>query len=436
MSEILDISGLPSMSDVGFTAGRDSFRDFCRSIFNAPEPRFLKNESGQLVVFRNADLLAFGAAPEIGNVPIGKLYPNRYKEAAVPDEKLPGWEIGEVIGKQVFTYNPPLHGPARRILTSWLSPKQVSLMEHAARKIVRQIIDDAANGGEIDFVPAVAERLVIEFWSDLLHLTQAEAQAIGQCARDMTRLFHVNRTPEDFRILDQAFSRYSQILSDAAERGLANGDPMMADIAEKLKGLDLEDDPYEVGIVPKTVGAVLAGNLVDGVHTAALAAANTFFTLLNHPEALETVRLSPAMVGRAIAEALRLEPPVLFLSRYVLKDFHYQGIIIPMGNVITMLWAAGNHDPSVFPQPGTFDINRPQAGLTTFGGGIHICPGRYVGVMLVRVLIEEFESQGVRCSPGETAPEWYPAHKMGQLKVLPVKLDRSAGAESRDHDGR
>ncbi|MBN9063710.1 MAG: hypothetical protein BGP06_04630 [Rhizobiales bacterium 65-9] len=167
---------------------------------------------------------------------------------------------------------------------------------------------------------------------------------------------------------------------------------------------------------------------MDGVHTAALAAANTFFTLIGHPEALEVVRLSPQLVGRAIAEALRLEPPVLFLSRYVLKDFHYQGVIVPAGNIIAMLWAAGNHDPSVFPKPETFDMNRPQAGLTTFGGGIHICPGRYVGVMLVWVLIEEFESHGVRCSLGERAAQWYPAHKMGQLKVLPVRLDRSAGA--------
>ncbi|MBN9063711.1 MAG: hypothetical protein J0H41_14845 [Rhizobiales bacterium] len=59
----------------------------------------------------------------------------------------------------------------------------------------------------------------------------------------MTRLFHVNRSPEDFRILDEAFSRYSQILSDAAERGLANGDQIMTEIAEKLKGLDFADDP-------------------------------------------------------------------------------------------------------------------------------------------------------------------------------------------------
>lgn len=421
MAEILDIAALPSLEDVGFTAGRDSFRDFCKRIFRGPEPRFLKNEHDQLVVFRNADLRAFGAAPEVGNVPIGKLYPNRYKEAR---EKLPGWEIGEVIGKQVFTYNPPLHGPARRILTSWLSPKQVALMETTARSVARKIIAEIGDDREIDFVEQVAERLIIGFWGKLLKLTERETADIGRYAHDMTRLFIVNRTPEDYHVLDNAFLHYSQILSDVAERGLAAGDPDLMAIADKLKELNFEDDPYEVGIVPKSVGAVLAGNLVDGVHTAALAAANTFHALIRDEAALAAIRQSPELLPKAISEALRLDPPVLFLSRYMLKDFHYDGLVVPAGNIVTMLWAAGNHDPAAFQNPETFDLTRSQVGLTTFGGGIHICPGRYVGVMLVRVLVEEFEAGGVICAPGSSPAAWYPSHKMGQLKVMPVKLTR------------
>lgn len=422
MADVLDIAGLPSLSDVGFTAGRDGLREFCRRIFNSAEPRFLKNEHGQLVVFRNADLLAFGAAPEIGNVPIAKLFPSRYERTEDPQEKPPGWEIGEVIGKQVFTFNPPLHGPARRILTSWLSPKGVSLMEGLARNIVNRIIREKAGGEEIDFVTEVAERLIIDFWSELLHLTESESQRLGQNARNMTRLFYVNRTPEDLRVLDLSFSRYAQVLADAAERGLAEGDPTMLEIAEKLKGLDLPDDPFETGVVPKSVGDFLAGNLIDGVHTAALAAANTFHALVKTPRAMETVRQTPQLIPKAIAEAMRLEPPVLFLPRYSLRDFHYGDVIIPAGNMISMMWAAGNHDPAAFPDPESFDINRPQAGLTTFGGGIHICPGRYAGVMLVRALIEEFEANGVRCEAAEHPSSWYPSHKLGQLKVFPVRL--------------
>jgi cytochrome P450 len=426
MPEVLDIASLPSLSDVGFTAGRDGLREFCRRIFSAPGPRFLKNENNQLVVFRNADLRAFGAAPEIGNVPIGTLFPSRYTKTDDPQEKLPGWEIGEVIGKQVFTYNPPLHGPARRILTNWLSPKAVNLMEVQARKIVHQIIEEYADGEEIDFVKEVAERLIIDFWTVLLHLTESESQNLAEHARNMTGLFYVNRTEDDLRALDVAFSGYAQILANAAERGLAEGHPTMLEIAEKLKGLEFPDDPFETGVVPKTVGDFLAGNLIDGVHTAALAAANTFFTLVSTPDAIEVVRQTPELVPRAIAEALRLNPPVLFLPRYSLRDFHYDDLIIPAGNMIVMMWGAGNYDPSVFMDPDVFNPNRPPAGLTTFGGGIHICPGRYVGVMLVKVMIEEFEANGVICEAGDHPAVWYPAHKMAQLKVFPVRLSKAA----------
>ena len=426
MPEVLDIAGLPSLSDVGFTAGRDGLREFCRRIFSAPEPRFLKNENDQLVVFRNADLRAFGAAPEIGNVPIATLFPSRYTETDDPQEKLPGWEIGEVIGKQVFTFNPPLHGPARRILTSWVSPKGVNLLEGLARKIANRIIRKNADGNEIDFVTEIAERLIIDFWSELLHLTESESQNLGQHARNMTALFYVNRTQDDLRTLDVAFSGYAQILNVAAERGLAQGDPTMLEIAEKLKALDFQDDPFETGVVPKTVGEFLAGNLIDGVHTAALAAANTFFTLVSTPDAMETVRQTPELLPRVIAESLRLNPPVLFLSRFSLREFHYDDLIIPAGNVISMMWGAGNHDPAAFADPEVFNPNRPPAGLTTFGGGIHICPGRYLGVMLVKIMIETFEANGVICEAGEHPAVWYPSHKLAQLKVFPVRIRKAA----------
>ena len=427
MSDNLNIEGLPSLEDFGFTAGRDSFRAFCRTVFRDAQPRYLRNEHNQLVVFRHADLQAFGVAPEVGNVPIAKLFPNRFRDRPGA-ERPPGWEIGDVIGNQVFTYNPPLHGPARRILTDWLSPKQVGLMEGVARQAARKIIDAVRDRSDVDFVPDVAEAFVVGFWSTLLHLTAEEQIAIGRCAQDMTRLFQVSRTEEDLRMLDQAFAEYAAILASAADRGLADGDPTLLEIAEKISRLHFDDDPGEVGTVPKSVGAVLAGNLVDGFHTAALATANTFYTLVNDDEAYAAVRASPHLLPRAIAEALRLEPPVLMLSRYVLRDFHHDGVVIPAGTVIAMLWAAGNHDPAAFPDPERFDLNRQHAGLTTFGKGIHICPGRYVGVMLVRILIEEFEASGIAMRAGTSPAEWYPSHKMGQLKTLSVSLARLAPA--------
>ncbi|MDG3579996.1 cytochrome P450 [Rhizobium sp. YJ-22] len=424
MAKHLDIQLLPTTADFGFSGGRDNFRAFCRRVFSTKEPRFLRTPENQLVVFRHADLTLFGTAPEVGNVPIGRMYPNRFKENASP-ERLPGWEIGEVIASQVFTFNPPLHGPARRLLLNWLGPKQVSQMEEPAREVAREIIFRIRNGETVDLVHTVADAVVVGFWSKLLRLTDEETMAIGRCAHEMTRLFHAHRSREDLEVLDQAFAEYARILDQASIRGMEEGDPAMLEIAARLKELDFPDDPHEVGLVPKSVGAVLAGNLVDGFHTAALAAANTFHALLQNPEALASVLAAPKTLPRAIAEALRLEPPVLTLNRYILRDFHFDGLVLPAGNKVVMMWAAGNHDPSVFPEPERFDMGRPQTGLTTFGSGIHICPGRYVGVMLTRVLLEEFAAQGVELRNAEAPAEWIPDHFMNQLKVFPVTVNRT-----------
>ena len=232
MPALLDIESLPSTSDFDFYGGRDNFRAFCASVFRTGEPRFLRTPQNQLVIFRHRDLMLFGTSPEIGNLPIGKMYPNRFKDGQGQDRPA-GWEIGEVISNQIFTFNPPLHGPARRMILNWLGPKQVSQMEGLARHVARDVIDKLREGEEIDFVETIAEAIVVRFWSALLYLTEAEAVAIGRCAREMTRLFYSNRSPDDLRILDESFAEYARLLELASIRGLERGDQAMLEIAER-----------------------------------------------------------------------------------------------------------------------------------------------------------------------------------------------------------
>ncbi|MBE7183245.1 MAG: cytochrome P450 [Methylobacterium mesophilicum] len=376
------------------------------------------------MVFRHADLRAFGTAQQIGNVPIETLYAGHIGQGDLGG-KQPGGKVAKVIASQVFTFNPPLHGPARHILTHWLGPRQISLVEGLARRIAQEIAETIEDGQEIDFVEAVSERLTVGFWARLLGLTAEETDAIGECARAMTRLFHLKRTAEDAAILDEAFADYAAVLDRAAERGLAVGDATLTDLEAKRRALDFADDPAEAGIPPKTLGAMLAGNLVDGFHTAVLASANTFFTLARHPGVLADARGAPALLARAIAEALRLEPPVLFLKRYVLRDFLHAGATIPAGSVVTMFWAAGNFDPAVFPEPERFNPLRLHAGLTTFGTGTHICPGRYAATMLIRVMIEAFEASAIGFEPAEEPAVWLPDHALGQLGRLPMRMRRA-----------
>lgn len=424
LPELLDMDALPTLAEVGFTGGRDNFHSFCRTIFATDQPRFLRSSQGALVVFHNSDLMAFGTSPHIGNVPPGVLFPGRM-DAAADAEPSPGKRVAEVLATQVFTMNPPIHGPMRRVLLNWIGPKQTAEMEGLVREIVGDILSQLQLGSEVDFVITVSEALTVGFWAKLLKLTPDEAERIKMATREMTRLFILERTTEDLTALDGAFDAYAEILGTAGARGLERGDPALVEIQRQLDELSFEEDIHTVGIYPRTVGEVLSGNLIDGFHTAALASANTCFTLSKHPEVLDEVRGSPQMLAKAISESLRLEPPVLLLKRYAIADFEHNGILIPRGTQLVMMWAAGNLDPAAFPEPEKFDLSRRQQGMTTFGNGIHICPGRYVGIMLTRILLEEFEARNMRFRPGQSSAEWIPGHFMSQLSTLPMVVEHN-----------
>ena len=87
-----------------------------------------------------------------------------------------------------------------------------------------------------------------------------------------------------------------------------------------------------------------------------------------------------------------------------------------------MLWAAGNHDPAVFDQPAEFRLDRDLRGVTTFGGGAHICVGRIVATMLVRVLLEELHAQDIRLTLAGDDYPWIGNHLMCQMRHMPLNV--------------
>lgn len=423
-----DIASLTSLESLGFTGGRDSFRAFCGRVFADDAHRLLRTEAGELVVFRHGDLRAFGALPEVGALPPGVMFPGLHQlppAAPLP----PGGGIGGVISHQVFTANPPIHMPVRLTLLRQLSSKQVALLEPVARQVVQGLLDALKGREEIDLVEDIAERLTARFWGALIGMTEMEMAEAAKAVHGMTAMFLVQMTREDLQLADTATAAYGRLVETAALRSLAAGThPFVTQLAADLAKIKAEDDPEEAGIVPPDVGKLLAGNLVDGFHTAAIGAVNTLFALLQLPDTFTDVLAAPENLPAAIMEALRLEPPVIFLRRYILRDLDYAGIHIPKGTQVLMLWAAGNHDPAAFADPATFRLDRDHRGITTFGGGAHICPGRHVALMLTRLLLEELAARGLSFSLTAGPYDWLGNHAMNQLPHMRLSVGKRQGA--------
>jgi cytochrome P450 len=380
----------------------------------------LRSGSRRIVVFRHDDLRRMAAHPNAGNMPFDVLarrafVDNPTQNPVTDDDRR---SLFRILANQVFTANPPLHGPIRQVFARPLVPQRLPPFSVIADRLVAALIDEVAGQGEIDFSFQFTERLTARFWGTLLGMTGEEEESVVALVRAMTPFFFAERTREETIAVNAATGDYLELVAGAVHRSLSKGGN------ELLSAMAAEFDAVEIPGKPESIGMSIASNLIDGFHTAALSATNAVYQLLLHPEALEAVRADSNLVRRALAEGLRLSPPVILTNRYALDDFVFQETLIPQGTAIAMLWAAGNRDPAVFEGPSRYDLWRTQHGTTTFGGGIHICPGRNVAVMLGEAVLKGVIRPNISITL--TGPvEWIARSTMRQPYRLPVAIHRA-----------
>ena len=87
-----------------------------------------------------------------------------------------------------------------------------------------------------------------------------------------------------------------------------------------------------------------------------------------------------------IEEALRLESPFQHMLRSVTHDTELDGISIPAGSTLMLMWGAANRDPDKFETPSELVLGRKMQHLT-FGRGIHQCVGSSLARMEGRIVL-------------------------------------------------
>lgn len=422
--EILDVAGLPSLQSLGYDGGREALQRFCAQAFAPDAPRFLQHDGGVLVVFRQADLRALAAAPDVATLAPNQLFPGVLGDS-VPEVKPVGHALADLIKNQLFTSNPPLNPALRRVLLNQIGPKQTAANAGMARELAAHILAGLPDGRPVDLVQDIAEPLIGRYWGRLAGLTDEEALKAAAEARNMTPMLFLRPSAASIEAADRAAQAYRAAVEGPAMRSLAGGAcPFVEGIAKDLAAIEIADDLDYAGYVPKSAGAFLAGNLFDGFHTAALAATNTLYALASRPAVWEQLRAAPDLVAAAVSEALRLEPPVIHLTRRARAEVALDGVRIPGGTPILMMWGAANRDPAAFSDPEAFDLGRSQQGTTTFGGGAHICPGRFAATLLAKSLVEALLEAGAEVQLADAHGSWIDNHAMCQLRRLPIMLQR------------
>lgn len=155
----------------------------------------------------------------------------------------------------------------------------------------------------------------------------------------------------------------------------------------------------------------------------ALCTGVTLYWFATHPELQDELRsASDAAFDLAVDEILRIDDPFVSNRRVATRYAVLRDQAIAPGEQLVVNWTAANRDPAVFPDPDAYDPHGNAAANLVYGTGPHVCPGRPLATLELRVLLRAvLAGHRVRLAPGTTPEREQPP--VGGFRRVPVILD-------------
>jgi cytochrome P450 len=334
---------------------------------------------------------------------------------------LPGMERVDFFNSTpVMNYSdPPDHTRRRKVVNPAFTPKRVETLGERAGEIVDRLLDGLIEkGGEFEGLSSLTRPLSVGVLMDNFLGIPAEDQHIFQ---DYVATFSLldkmqPGDPKPQAHLD-AWNRGAEFCrrqTELAREG--KGNSLIRVVVEHAEGGTISDDEMM---------ATMAVLLTGGAPTIAAATAASLVNLARYPDMAERVRQEPSLASAFLEETLRLDPPVTLVMRFATEATEVGGTVIPKGMPVYVMLRVACHDPSVFPDPTRFDVDRPNVkDHVAFGQGIHTCIGNSITRIVVPPLISRVAQRmpGLRLAPRDDAVLWDSLTRMRHITKVHLAI--------------
>ncbi|OBH05217.1 MULTISPECIES: cytochrome P450 [unclassified Mycobacterium] len=292
----------------------------------------------------------------------------------------------------LLAVEPPDHTRYRKTVSAVFTPRAVAALRDGVEQTATKLLDQLEGGsGVVDVVGRYCSQLPVAIISDILGVPERDRSRVLEFGELAAPSLDIGLPWWQYQTVQKGIAGFNAWLAnhlDALRR--APGDDLMSQLirtAERGSPETRLDRAELQGIA----GLVLAA----GFETTVNLLGNGIRMLLDAPEHLDTLRRRPELWPNAVEEILRLESPVQLTARVALRDVEVAGMRVAGGDLVVIYLAAANRDPSVFPDPHRFDIERSNAGRhLAFSGGRHFCLGaalaRAEGEVGLRTFFDRF----------------------------------------------
>lgn len=323
--------------------------------------------------------------------------------------------------------DPPVHTRYRKLVNRAFSPAQVALLEPSIRRIVGDLLDKISAQGAADFVHEFAELIPGYVIADALGVDRADQGLFLRWIDDVTESIQSPDSLSHERRLECArgLVEFQHYIAREVDKRQANpGNDLISQIvAARVEG----EHPLEVPEIIDFVRILL----VAGNETTASWIAGTMKLLLDNPEALAAVTHDTSLIPGMLEESLRLITPSRWNRRSVKEEpAEVDGVELPAGAKMRLVWNSANHDERKFECPQEFRIDRADATQhLAFGHGIHHCLGSHLARAEARITFEEVLSRlsGIALAVPSDEVRNVAMAGVNRLESLPMTFDVRAG---------
>ncbi|MDH6624336.1 cytochrome P450 [Streptomyces sp. LBL] len=352
--------------------------------------------------------------------PIWLVTRERDVRAALSDPRLSVNKAHSTKGYKGFSLPPALdanllnvdhddHLRLRRLVSQAFTARHIAKLRTTIEATTHQLADSIAADGITDLAVAYAYPLPVTVIGDLFAVPETDRLAFASWVTAMLAPDHPGQVGEAIGHI-QAF-----LTSLVADRRHAPGSDLLSSlIAARDEGDRLsEDELVSLAFLILMAGSENVQHLIT----------SGMLTLLQHPQQLDELRASPALLPDAVEELLRYaHPNQMAIRRFPMEDILIADVVIPRGEAVMLCLASANRDPDRYSDADRFDIHRKDKSHLALGQGLHYCLGAALGRMEIHAALATLLRRFPRLRLAVPSHElrWRSSWRSHALRELPV----------------
>lgn len=321
--------------------------------------------------------------------------------------------VAAVSQRMLIVSDPPDHTHLKRVLQKSFGPAALPRMEGLVRQVVAEVIQEAVEAGEVDFID-VAKKIPNHVVCTLMGIPREDWEWIGDLTTDA---FESPDEAERSGAHGEIFLYFTDLLQQRREQP---GDDLVSVIANERRVADVPggERPLSDEEIVFNCNGVLAG----ANETTRYSAAGGVLAFVRNPDQWAVAREGgPDVAALAGEEILRWTTPGVHAMRTVMRPARVGGARVEPGDRVTLWNVSANRDEDVFDEPDRFVADRKPNRHIAFGHGPHLCLGARLARMELAAFVTELAQRVERIElTGE--PLYNASNFTWGLRRLPVRL--------------